>query len=307
MFVVKYYRMGILDIKMRWYVARREKYANYDLRFEGVTVERNIRYGERKGQVFSLYRKSKKRLPVFVYFHGGALAGRTKGARRAFCAEIAKLGVAVLNVEYKGEVMLGAKECLEECEKILAYLKERSTTLGIDIDRLIFGGDELGAYVASYLATKAENYGIRPVGVVLFSGYYDAIRHAKENSYFESQYQFIKKFYKIDLRRASFDNSVSTYLKSMSVTSMVTEDFPSTFICYSANDEFLPEQSGAMIKAIKQKDVYLWEFKAVDKVVYHNFHLDRRTKESQVVMEYLSAFIKEAVDGGVYSNEYREI
>ena len=43
----------------------------------------------------------------------------------------------------------------------------------------------------------------------------------------------------------------------------------------------------------------------IDIVWYKRF--DRRTKESQVVMEYLSAFIKEAVDGGVYSNEYREI
>ncbi|MBO7178310.1 MAG: alpha/beta hydrolase [Clostridia bacterium] len=299
--------MSLLDIKMRWYVARREKFANYDLSFEGVTVERNIRYGERKGQVFSLYRKSKKRLPVFVYFHGGALAGRTKSARRALCAEIAKLGVAVLNVEYKGEVALGAKECLAESEKILAYLKENYSALAVDIDRLILGGDELGAYVASYLATKAENYGIRPVGVALHSGYYDAIRHAKENSYFDSQYKFIKKFYKIDLKQASFDSSVSTYLKSMSVTSMVTEDFPSTFICHSVNDEFLPEQSSAMVKALTQKDVYIWEFKAIDRVVYHNFHLDRKSGESQVVMEYLSAFIKEAVDGGVYSNEYREI
>jgi|GEM_PF-5221457 len=299
--------MSLLDIRMRWYVARREKFANYDLKHEGVTVERNIRYGERKGQVFSLYRKSDKRLPLLVYFHGGALAGRTKSPRRAFCVELAKLGIAVLNVEYKGEASLGAKECLSECEKILEYLKEHSSSLGVDVDRLLLGGDELGAYVASHLATKAENHGIRPLGIVLLSGYYDAIRHAKENSYYATQYGFIKKFYKIDLRRATFDSSVSTYLKSMSVAGLITEDFPPAFVCHTINDEFLPEQGDIIVKALRQKDVYVWEFKAVDEVVYHNFHLDRRTRQNKVVMEYLSAFIKEAVDGGIYRNEYREI
>ena len=115
--------MSLKDLWIKDYVRRSEKDVNRNIKYGEVVVERNIRYGERKSQTFSLYRKSAKPLPTFIYFHGGALAGRNKNCRRAFCVEVAKMGVAVLNVEYKGEVNLGAKECLKEVEKILPFLK----------------------------------------------------------------------------------------------------------------------------------------------------------------------------------------
>lgn len=292
---------------MRSYVSRREKYANSDVKYAGVTVERNIRYGERKSQTFSLYRSSEKRAPIFIYFHGGALVGRTKKWRRGFCVDVAKLGFAVLNVEYKGEVTLGAKECLEEVEKLLPFLVEQGSSLALDLDKLFIGGDEIGAYIASYLAIKAEKYGLRPYGVTLFSGFYDAVSHAKSNSYYSTQYHFIKKFFKVDLKLAQGNRAISDQLNELSVSRMVESDFPPVFICHSVNDEFLPEQGEIMVKALKQKGVSVWEFWAISETRYHNFHLNRRSKENQSVMEYLSTFLAEALGGGIYRNEHREI
>ena len=299
--------MSLRDLWMRIYIARREKYANYDLRYEEVTVERNIRYGDRKSQTFSLYRKSAKPLPTFIYFHGGALAGRNKNCRRAFCTELAKMGLAVLNVEYRGEVNLGAKECLKEAETILAFLKEHYSSLALNLDKLFIGGDELGAYIASYLGSQVEKYDLRPLGIVLFSGFYDAIRHAKGNSYYSTQYRFIKKFFKIDLKKAHWDSSVSNTLADMSVIRRIDEEYPPTFICHSVYDEFMPEQGNAMVKALKQKNVYCFEFKAVFEKEYHNFQLNRKSLSAKAVKEYLTTFIEEALDGGIYRNEHREI
>lgn len=299
--------MSLKDLWIKDYVRRSEKDVNRNIKYGEVVVERNIRYGERKSQTFSLYRKSAKPLPTFIYFHGGALAGRNKNCRRAFCVEVAKMGVAVLNVEYKGEVNLGAKECLKEVEKILPFLKEHCASLALNLDKLFIGGDELGAYIASYLGAQAIKYDLRPYGVALFSGFYNPISHAKSNTYYSTQYQFIKRFYKIDLKKAHWDSSVSNTLNDMSITKMIDEEYPPTFICYSTHDEFLGGQGEGFVKALKQKGIYCFEFKAVVERVYHNFHLHQKTRPAQAVKEYLATFIEEALEGGIYRNEHREI
>lgn len=162
---------------MRLYVARREKNANVGLLYEGVTVERNVRYGERKYQTFSLYRKSERTLPIVINFHGGGVVGRTKNSRRAFCVSIAReLDVAVMNVEYRGETSLGARACLEEVEKLFPYLKESAKSLALDVDKVFLVGDGIGAYLASYLATvapaleKAEQNGCPAIAIELSDG-----------------------------------------------------------------------------------------------------------------------------------------
>ncbi|MBQ8178237.1 MAG: alpha/beta hydrolase [Clostridia bacterium] len=299
--------MALRDRLVKIYTSGREKGSNRGVHYDGVTVERNIRYGERKLQTFSLYRKSERVLPIIINFHGGGVAGRNKNIRRGFCVWLASnLDAAVLNVEYRGEANLGAKECLKEGEKLLAYLKESHKSLALDVDKVLFVGDGVGAYISSSLAAVAPSYDIRVLGVVGFSGLYDVIKHAKENQYYSTQYHFLKKFFKVDLKRAA-DRSVSTMLGNMSVTHLVDEDYPPCFIAYSIHDEFLPEQGEAMAKALMQNRVYCWQFRVVHENCYYNFHLDKKSRASNAVMEYLYSFIREALSGGVYRNEYREI
>ncbi len=299
--------MALRDKLIKVYMLRREKNANRGLHYEGVTVERNIRYGERKLQTFSLYRKSERVLPIVINFHGGAVNGRSKNIRRAFCVWLAsRLDAAVLNVEYRGEVMLGANECLKEAEKLFAYLKETYKSLALDVDKVILVGDGVGAYLASYLSTIAPNYGVRVLGMAGFCGLYDIIKHAKENQYYSTQYYFLKKFFKVDLKK-TFNRSVSTLLGEMSVTHLVDEDYPPCFIAHSLHDEFLPEQGENMANVLMQNRVYCWQFKVVNERCYHNFHLDKKSRASTAVMEYLYDFINEALSGGIYRNEYREI
>lgn len=288
-------------------MSRREKNANRGLHYDGVTVERNIRYGERKLQTFSLYRKSERILPIIINFHGGAVANRNKNIRRGFCVWLASnLDVAVVNVEYRGEVSLGAKECLKEVEKLLTYLKESHKSLALDIDKVIFVGDGIGAYIASYLAKASINHDIRALGVVGLSGLYDAIRHAKENQYYSTQRYFLKKFFKLDLRKGT-ERSISALLADMSITHLIDEDYPPCFLAYSLHDEFLPEQGENMANVLMQNRVYCWQFKVVHESYYHNFHLDKKSTASIATMEYLYSFINEALSGGIYRNEYREI
>ncbi len=290
----------------RVYVAYHEFGSNRFLKYGGVTVERNIRYGDRKTQTFSLYRKSERVLPVVINFHGGAIAGRNKNHRRAFCVSLAKHDVAVMNVEYKGETSLGAKECLKQAETILAYLKEHHKSLALSVDKVFLAGDDVGAYVAAWLALKAPDYGIRVIGVIGLSGLYDIIGHAKETQYYSTQYHLLKKFFKIDLKKIGESSNVET-LAEVSVTHKIDRDYPPTFIAHSVHDEFAPEQGDLMRGALEQYGVNCWEFKAVHERVYHNFHLNTQTRATQAVMAYLEEFILEALGGGIYRNEYREI
>lgn len=292
---------------MRLYVARREKNANVGLRYEGVTVERNVRYGERKYQTFSLYRKSERTLPIVINFHGGGVVGRTKNSRRAFCVSIAReLDVAVMNVEYRGETSLGARACLEEVEKLFPYLKESAKSLALDVDKVFLVGDGIGAYLASYLATVAPKYDVRVIGVCGFSGLYDTITHAKENQYYPTQYHLLKKFFRVDLKRAT-EWMITTELNEMSVTKRVNEDYPPCFLVHSVHDEFLPEQGDHFAEVLRSFGVYCFRFKVVYERLYYNFHLDRKSAISGRVMKFLFTFINEALNGGIYRNEHREI
>lgn len=294
--------MDLNDLFVRLYLAFRERNANRGFRYEGVTVDKNIRYGDRKFQTFSLYRKSERVLPVIINFHGGAIAGRKSYERRAFCVALAaNLDVAVINVEYRGETSLGAKECLKETEKILLYLAMNYRSLAISINKVLLLGDEMGAYVASCLATKAGEHGIGVLGVIGLCGLYDALELAKEN-----QHYLMKKFFKDALKKAP-ESSLASALSELSVTRMIDENYPPCFIAHTAHDEFLPEQGPKMVSALKQKGVYCYEFKAVYELCYHNWHIDRKNALRKPVMEYLRTFIEEALQGRINKNEYREV
>ena len=299
--------MSIKDLALRTYIACKERNANRSFHLDGVVVERNVKYGERKGQVFSIYRPEKRKLPTVVYFHGGALVGRGKFFRRSFIADIARMGLTVLNVEYKGEVVLGAKECLNRAEDLLRFLKDNADSLKIDLDKLFFMGDELGAYVASHLALKAPNYDMRARGCVFLSGFYDPLAHAKGTSYYSTQYHFIKRFFGVDLKTARGDSTLVPKLREMSITRTLSEDYPPCLVVYSLRDEFIPEQGDALREALKAKEVSCWTYKVVYEKAYHNFHLNRNSPLSTSVMEYVNTFIKEALGGGIYRNEHREV
>ena len=299
--------MGIKDILVRLYVAKREKYSGAVLRYEGVTVERNVRYGERKTQTFSLYRKSERVLPVIINFHDGAVAGRNKNTRRALCVSLAsQLDVAVMNVEYKGETSLGVKRCLKETEKILEYLGEHHKSLALNPDKVFLLGDGIGAYVASSLALLNGKYNVNVLGVIGLCGLYDTIGHAKENQYYATQYHLMKTFFDIDLKLAT-DREVVRALDETSVNRTLSEDYPPCFIAHTIHDEFLPTQGEVMVKALKQQRVSVWEFKVVGERLYHNFFLEKKSNASRSMLSYLKEFVEEALRGGIYRNEYREI
>ena len=298
--------MKLKDLLVRLYVAKREKYSGTVLKYEGVTVERNVRYGERKIQTFSLYRKSERVLPVILYFHDGAVAGRNKNSRRSICVSLAShLDVAVMNVEYKGETSLGVRDCLKETEKILEYLGEHHKSLALNPEKVFLMGDGIGAYVATSLALKNGKYGVNVIGVLGLCGLYDTIVHAKENQYYPTQYHLMKKFFGIDLKHAS-EREVAKTLDETSVNRVLTEDYPPCFIAHTMLDEFLPTQGDVMVKALKQKRVSVWEYRVVGEKLYHNFFL-RKSKASRSIKSYVNEFIEEALRGGIYRNEYREI
>ncbi len=298
--------MEINDILINAYVWHRERTSNWGLKYDGVTVERNVRYGERKNQTFSLYRKSERVLPLVINFHGGGVAGRNKNGRRAFCVSLAKRDVAVMNVEYRGETELGALDCLQQVEKIFQYVKENHKAKAINPDKVFLCGDDVGAYIASMLAVRAESYGIRVLGVMGFSGLYDVVGHAKETQRYSTQYHLLKKFFKVDLKQTPEREAIQK-LSALSVTHNLSAEYPPVFIVHSMHDEFAPSQGDLMRLALAEHGVNCWEFKAVHERAYHNFHLSRKTKPAEAVDYYLTSFLDEALSGGIYRNEYREI
>lgn len=95
-------------------------------------------------------------LPVLVYFHGGGyMVGSLQshdGVCREFCA---RTPCAVLSVGYRVAPEHKFPTPLNDGADALAWLAQHAVAEGLDINRVAFGGDSVGATLATVLALQA--------------------------------------------------------------------------------------------------------------------------------------------------------
>lgn len=126
---------------------------------EDVEEYRDIRYGTGPRARMDVYRQKgvEGTLPVLVDFHGGGLMLCDKEFNRYYCAEMARRGFVVFNVEYP--LAPGAKvfEILAEAFKALKTIGMLAANYGGDIGRTALTGDSAGGWLALYTAAAWRN------------------------------------------------------------------------------------------------------------------------------------------------------
>jgi acetyl esterase len=147
---------------------------------DGVTVTRNLSYGEDPRQILDVYRPTARTgAPIVIFVHGGAyVRGDKDGAGEAYgniATWFARQGMLGINATYPlapaakwpaGATSVGA---------MVAWAKANAVRLGGDPNRIILIGHSAGAtHVAGYVFDKslqpADGPGI--AGAVLISGRY---------------------------------------------------------------------------------------------------------------------------------------
>lgn len=297
--------MGFNNVALKNYMAFKELRYNRNISYGDVTVGKGLKYAGGKHDSFDIYRAPGNNQPVLINFHGGVLAGRNRRSRKAFCIDLAKEGLCVINVGYSHHARLGVEKAIENVYKIIDFVFNNATALSLDTNNVLIAGDEMGAYFAGRVVDKAIKNNVKIKGFIGLSGLYDLLRHTKENNKFSTQFELMKKFFNVNLRVVN--QAQKQHLKELSITYQVTEDYPPTFIAHSEHDEFTPEQGNAIAKALTNHGILLWEFKAVEERCPSNWHLNRSLPQAVACMNYLREFIKAVLSGNINKNEYREI
>ncbi|MCY1289413.1 Carboxylesterase NlhH [compost metagenome] len=130
--------------------------------------------------------------PLLVYFHGGGFVVGSLDSHDGVCAELAwRTPCAVLSVDYRLAPQHRFPTALEDAEDALAWLREEGAALGLDTERVAFGGDSAGATIATVLAiqaARAECPAIRPRLQLLCYPITDASRVSGSAELFDEGY-----------------------------------------------------------------------------------------------------------------------
>jgi triacylglycerol lipase len=148
-------------------------------RRDGVTVERDLAYGEDPRHRLDVYRPSAPAtapLPLLVFMHGGGFLRGDKRDRENIGQYFARQGMVVLVPNYRLAPRHTWPAGAEDVVAVYRWAKEHAARVGADPSRLFLGGESAGAaHVAA--ATLVRRFhpaeGLDIAGAVLVSGVYN--------------------------------------------------------------------------------------------------------------------------------------
>jgi acetyl esterase len=147
---------------------------------DGVTVSKNIAYGEDPKQILDVYQPNgKSGVPVVIFIHGGAYVRGDKDVYGEMYGNIgtwfARQGMLGINATYR--LAPGAKwpEAANDVRGMVKWAKENAAKYGGDPNHIFLVGHSAGStHIASYIFDKslqpADGTGVS--GAVLISGRY---------------------------------------------------------------------------------------------------------------------------------------
>ncbi|WP_445179054.1 alpha/beta hydrolase [Pseudomonas sp. McL0111] len=96
-------------------------------------------------------------LPVLLFLHGGGFVVGSLDSHDGICREFcARTPCAVLSVGYRRAPEHRFPVALHDCADALDWLREHAGAFDLDLSRLVFGGDSVGATLATVLALEAR-------------------------------------------------------------------------------------------------------------------------------------------------------
>jgi acetyl esterase/lipase len=145
---------------------------------EGVSVERDVAYGDHPRQQFDIYRpNSDAERPALLYVHGGAFVDGTRNRSSELYANVhycfARHGIVGVNIGYRlaGDGRYPA--ATEDVAAVVSWVRRNAAVLNVDTSRIFLMGHSAGAaHTGSYVYDKrfhpSEGPGI--AGHIVISG-----------------------------------------------------------------------------------------------------------------------------------------
>ncbi len=129
-----------------------------------LVTKKNIRYSktDKRECKLDIYRiPSKKPQPVLFYIHGGGFTAGDKFCRTGLSTWFAKLGIAVVSINYGLSPKYNYKESMAMICEALEWVNKNAKKYKFDTKKVMFGGDSSGGYCAMYLTDICTNKELR--------------------------------------------------------------------------------------------------------------------------------------------------
>ncbi len=142
----------------------------------GLTLLRDIAYGAHRRQAMDVYRPAAgERLPVLVWFYGGAWQNGRRQDYRFVAAPLARRGMVVVVPDYRLNPEVQYPAFLRDAADAVAVARDRAAEWGGDPSRVVLAGHSAGAYIAMMLALDRRwlGAGAGISGAVGLAGPYD--------------------------------------------------------------------------------------------------------------------------------------
>lgn len=243
------------------------------------------------------------RRPVFFYIHGGGFVAGDKYYRRALSRWAADMGFFVVNVNYG---LCPEYKCPVPHRQLVAALNwvgANADKYGLDLDRMMVGGDSAGGYYAAMLACITTNKSLQEKlgvstdlrfgGAVLNCGIYDVATALKNKYPFDLGGKLLRDFAGIG------KNEIDGYewKELCSVLDHVNAQFPASFITHAQKDIFCGGQADALMKILSEKGVHYEEFHSTGLLDNHCFSLNWKSKAARKNNDLTADFMKRFAAG----------
>lgn len=241
----------------------------------------------------------KQYLPVIINIHGGGFFMDSKEYQyRRYGMTLAKLGFAVVNINYRLSHQYPFPSQIEDVFSVLDFLKKQEDKYHLDMNNVFLVGDSAGAYLAAYtmcIITNKElsslyhikdTYHIRALG--LNCGFYDFDSFTTK----ELTFPLRKEVLQIAFGRKDYQNhllypycSVIRYINASSFPCYIMETNYRSFIT----------ESKQLVETLKNNNIPV-KFRFLDKSKKkgHVFHLlqsiDECDNSKQVMLEMINFF-----------------
>jgi peptidoglycan hydrolase-like protein with peptidoglycan-binding domain len=130
-----------------------------DLSFSGVTVKRDLSYGDKEAEKFDLYRPSDSSqltpLPTVIMVHGGGWKRGDKGMGNILGSKVEYFtgrDYNFISINYPLE-NIDPEEQVTSVARAMKYFQSNARRLGIDTDRLALMGHSAGAHLVTLLTS----------------------------------------------------------------------------------------------------------------------------------------------------------
>jgi acetyl esterase/lipase len=192
--------------------------------------------------------KTKHRLPVIVWTHGGGLISGDKNQVSNYCKILAERGYVVIAIDYTIAPEKKYPTPIKQLNKALAFISSNPDKFKADSCRFVLAGDSGGSMISAATANVITNAryakltniqpGLNPEqlkGLILYCGIYEVDNLNTEGAFGYFLQTVIWSYF--DKKNISGDE----YAKSASVTNYLTSNFPPTFISAGNKDPLLKQ------------------------------------------------------------------